>query len=219
MKDDIVWEGPGSSLPDRCWTRHGVILRTLDIVAYKVLLFSPWLPVVALVSMFEFSPVFVTLQEVQVGARDRKRELLPIEQQLWEVMGPFLCRIRDFARSLNEGAIELEKQIESMDTVYNVMQGKTPWSIRISAVLTDAAPAVGDREHLLHYSPKHGVFTREFIDHPDDEDKDSGIPLVTLPCRLQSVMPTYPSVPQIIRYLVSIAGRDISPISTVQLYC
>jgi hypothetical protein len=168
---------------------------------------------------FQFFPVFVTLQEEQVGARDRKRELLSIEQQLWEVMGPFLCRIRDFARSLNEGAIELEKQIESMDTVQNVMQGKTPWSIRISAVLTDAAPAVGDREHLLHYSPKHGVFTREFIDHPDDEDKDSGIPLVTLPCRLQSVMPTYPSVPQIIRYLVSIAGRDISSISTVQLYC
>ena len=39
MIDDIVWEGPGSSLPDRCWTRHGVILRTLDIVAYKVLPF------------------------------------------------------------------------------------------------------------------------------------------------------------------------------------
>ena len=36
---------------------------------------------------------------VQVGARDRKRELLPIEQQLWDVMGPFLCRIRDFAKS------------------------------------------------------------------------------------------------------------------------
>ena len=52
MIDDIVWEGPGSSLPDRCWTRHGVILRTLDIVAYKVLLFSPWLPLVALVSIF-----------------------------------------------------------------------------------------------------------------------------------------------------------------------
>lgn len=39
MIDDVVWEGPGSSLPDRCWDRQGVILRTLDIVAYKVLLF------------------------------------------------------------------------------------------------------------------------------------------------------------------------------------
>ena len=36
MIDDIVWEGPGSNLPDRCWDRQGVILRTLDIVAYKV---------------------------------------------------------------------------------------------------------------------------------------------------------------------------------------
>lgn len=34
--DDVVWEGPGASLPDRCWDRQGVILRTLDIVAYKV---------------------------------------------------------------------------------------------------------------------------------------------------------------------------------------
>lgn len=177
MIDDVVWEGPGSSLPDRCWDRQGVILRTLDIVAYKV------------------------------GARDRKRELLPIEQQLWDVMGPFLCRIRDFAKSLNEGAIELEQKIESMDAVHEVLQSQTPWSLRVSAVLTDAAPAVGDREHILYYSPKHGVFTREFLDHPDDQDKDSGIPLVTLPCRLQSVMPTYPSVPQVLRYLVSIAER------------
>jgi len=36
MIDDVVWEGPGASLPDRCWDRQGVILRTLDIVAYKV---------------------------------------------------------------------------------------------------------------------------------------------------------------------------------------
>jgi hypothetical protein len=208
MIDDVVWEGPGSSLPDRCWDRQGVILRTLDIVAYKVFLLWPlvfaclewgfWLLCTAGAEMF--------VVRVQVGARDRKRELLPIEQQLWDVMGPFLCRIRDFAKSLNEGAIELEQKIESMDAVHEVLQSQTPWSLRVSAVLTDAAPAVGDREHILYYSPKHGVFTREFLDHPDDQDKDSGIPLVTLPCRLQSVMPTYPSVPQVLRYLVSIAG-------------
>jgi hypothetical protein len=144
---------------------------------------------------------------VQVGARDRKRELLPIEQQLWDVMGPFLGRIRDFAKSLNEGAIGLERHIDSMDAVHKVLQGQIPWSLRVSAVLTDAAPAVGDREHILYYSPLNGVFTREFVDHPDDEDMDCGIPLVTLPCRLQSVMPTHPSVPQILRYLISIQGE------------
>jgi len=177
MIDDVVWEGPGANLPDRCWDRQGVILRTLDIVAYKV------------------------------GARDRKRELLPIEQQLWDVMGPFLGRIRDFAKSLNEGAIGLERHIDSMDAVHKVLQGQAAWSLRVSAVLSDAAPAVGDREHILYYSPPNGVFTREFVDHPDDEDMDCGIPLVTLPCRLQSVMPTHPSVPQILRYLTSIQDR------------
>ena len=143
---------------------------------------------------------------MQVGARDRKRDLLPIEQQLWDVMGPFLHRIRDFARSLNDGAVELEQHIDDEEAICSVLQGQAPWSVRISAVLTDASPAVGDREHILYYSPKHGVFTREFIDYPEDEDKDSGIPLVTLPCRLQSVMPTHPSVPQVLRYLVSVAG-------------
>jgi len=180
MIDDVVWEGPGASLPDRCWDRQGVILRTLDIVAYKVV------------------------------ARDRKRELLPIEQQLWDVMSPFLGRIRDFAKSLNEGAMELEQHVDSMDAVLEILQAQTAWSLRVSAVLTDAAPAVGDREHILYYSPKNGVFTREFVDHPDDEDKDCGIPLVTLPCRLQSVMPTHPSVPQVLRYLVSIQDRVAS---------
>jgi hypothetical protein len=180
MIDDVVWEGPGSSLPDRCWARQGVMLRTLDIVAYKV------------------------------GARDRKRELLPIEQQLWDVMGPFLCRIRDFAESLNEGAVELEQHKGSMDAVYEVLKGEAPWSLNLSAVLTEAAPAVGDRKHVLYYSPKNGVFTRELVDHPDDEDKDAGIPLVTLPCRLQSVMPTHPSVPQVLRYLVTIAGDPVA---------
>lgn len=127
---------------------------------------------------------------MQVGARDRKRELVPIEQQLWDVMGPFLCRIRDFAKSLNKGALDLEQYVHQLHAVDNVLQGQTPWSVRISAVLTTAAPAVGDREHILYYSPQNGVFTREFVDHPDDEDKDCGIPLVTLPCRLQNVMPT-----------------------------
>lgn len=148
----------------------------------------------------------VDILRVQVGARDRKRDLLPIEQQLWDVMGPFLRRIRDFAMSLNDGAVGLEQHTDDEDAIYNVLQGQSPWSVRISAVLTDASPAVGDREHILYYSPKNGVFTREFIDYPDDEDKDSGIPLVTLPCRLQSVMPTHPSVPQVLRYLVSVAG-------------
>lgn len=143
---------------------------------------------------------------MQVGARDRKRDLLPIEQQLWDVMGPFLRRIRDFAKSLNDGAVELEQHMDDEDAICNVLQGQAPWCVRIAAVLTDASPAVGDREHILYYSPKNGVFTREFIDYPEDEDKDSGIPLVTLPCRLQSVMPTHPSVPQVLRYLVSVAG-------------
>jgi hypothetical protein len=204
MIDDVVWEGPGASLPDRCWDRQGVILRTLDIVAYKVC--------VVFFVLWPVSPrphrrrLTWTCLRVQVGARDRKRDLLPIEQQLWDVMGPFLRRIRDFAMSLNDGAVGLEQHTDDEDAIYNVLQGQAPWSVRISAVLTDASPAVGDREHMLYYSPKNGVFTREFIDYPDDEDKDSGIPLVTLPCRLQSVMPTHPSVPQVLRYLVSVAG-------------
>jgi hypothetical protein len=96
------------------------------------------------------------VRKLQVGARDRKRELLPIEQQLWDVMGPFLGRIRDFAKSLNEGAVELEQHVDSMDVVLKILQGQAAWSLRVSAVLTDAAPAVGDREHILYYSPKNG---------------------------------------------------------------
>ena len=177
MSDDVVWEGPGASLPDRCWDRQGVLLRTLDIVAYKVF------------------------------ARDRKRELLPIEQQLWDVMRPFLGRIKDFAKSLNVGALELEHHMESPEVLFDALCAQAPWSVKVSAVVSDASPAAGDREHILYYSPKNGVFTREFIDHPDDEDRDAGIPLVTLPCRLQSVLPTHPSVAQVLRYLVSIAAR------------
>jgi len=97
-----------------------------------------------------------------------------------------------------------------VDAVYTTLQGQKPWSVRISAVLTNSAPAVGDREHILYYSPQNGVFTREFVDQPDDEDKDCGIPLVTVPCRLQSVLPTHPSVPQVLRYLVSVVDRLVS---------
>lgn len=58
--DDVIYDGVGSALPHSCFDRTGVTLRTLDVVHFKC------------------------------TAVDRKRDLLPIEEDLWGVIWPFL---------------------------------------------------------------------------------------------------------------------------------
>mmetsp|Transcript_1484 Transcript_1484/g.3031 ORF Transcript_1484/g.3031 Transcript_1484/m.3031 type:complete len:372 (-) Transcript_1484:255-1370(-) len=177
LSDDVVWEGPGSSIPHRCWDRHGTLLRTLDIVQYKV------------------------------SAQDRKRELLPIEQDLWNVVEPFLCRINNFSQHLISGSSVLD-EMNSKEEVLTAMKEDIPWCLTVDAIVSHSAPSVGDREHILHFSPKAGVFVREFIDA--DEGFGSAVtsvPLVTLPCRLQNDMPIHPPLPQTLQFLSSILPR------------
>lgn len=38
--------------------------------------------------------------------------------------------------------------------VQATIEGPNPWCMRLNAVLTEASPTVGDREHELYYSPK-----------------------------------------------------------------
>jgi len=180
--DDVIYDGVGSALPHSCFDRTGVTLRTLDVVHFKC------------------------------TAVDRKRDLLPIEEDLWGVIWPFLTRMRGFARQLTNDAISLESLGGEMMVleVENVVRGTQPWSVRVAAVLTDTTPTVGDREHLLFYAPSEGLFTRAFI--------ETGAPggasdvLVTHPHRLQSGMPIHPPLCQILAFLVSLRTRISSPL-------
>mmetsp|Transcript_60779 Transcript_60779/g.143396 ORF Transcript_60779/g.143396 Transcript_60779/m.143396 type:complete len:389 (+) Transcript_60779:197-1363(+) len=179
--DDVVWEGPGSSIPHRCWDRHATVLRTLDIVQYKV------------------------------SAHDRKRELLTIEQELWNVVEPFLCRINGFAQFLITDSTALD-ELSSCDAVMAALKEDKPWCITVDAIVSQSSPSLGDREHVLHYSPRAGVFVREFIDADEGYGiAGTSIPLVTLPCRLQSDMTVHPPLPQLLQFLSSILPRVAAP--------
>jgi len=178
QRDEVVWHGPGGVMPGRCWERHGCLLRTLDIVHYKV------------------------------SAPDRKRELLPIERDLWSVLGPFLGRIKRFAEEQIEGHVRLS-DLSSAEDMQAAMQAQAPWCVKLDAVHAEASPTVGDREHELYYSPKSGMFIRRITD--GDRSLETVIPLVTLPCRLNSAMSTHPPLCRILDYLSSVSSRIQSP--------
>jgi len=166
--DEVVWDGPGTLMPDRCWERHGSLLRTLDLLQFKA------------------------------HAPDRKKELLPVEKHLWSVLEPFLAKIRQCAEEIIEGHVDLDT-LKTQEAVQQAMQDDAPWCLRLDAVHTEAAPTVGDQEHELYYSPKAGLFTRRVA--------ASSMPLVTLPCRLNSAMATHPPLCRILEYLKSVAPR------------
>jgi len=177
QSDDVVWEGPGNSIPHRCWDRHATILRTLDIVQYKV------------------------------SAQDRKRELLAVERELWNVVEPFLARINGFAQYLVTDSTALE-DLTTCDTILSVLKADKPWCITVDAMVSHSSPSVGDREHILHYSPRAGVFVREFIDADEGYGlAGTSIPLVTLPCRLHKDMPVHPPVSLVLQLLCSLLPR------------
>ena len=172
LADNVVFDGPGKSVPNYCWERQGTLLRTLDIVQYKV------------------------------SALDRKRDLLPVERDLWSVVQPFLVSIRKFTEELNENAVSLDDFETADDMLLAVNSAEKPWGLAVGPA-PSPAPAVGDRAHNLLYSPRVGVFTRQFLE-------PSSMPLVTLPCRLQNSLPLFPSPERILDYLESIADRIVS---------
>jgi hypothetical protein len=169
LADNVVFDGPGKSVPTYCWERQGTLLRTLDIVQYKV------------------------------SAVDRKRDLLPVERDLWSIVHPFLSSIRKFTEELNENAVALDDYDTVDDVLTALCSADKPWSISVGPA-PSPAPAVGDRAHMLLYSPQVGVFTRRFPDA-------SAMPLVTLPCRLQNGLQLFPSPDRILDYLESISDR------------
>ena len=172
--DEVVYDGAGSALPNSAFDRTGVTLRTLDIVHYKC------------------------------TAADRKRDLLPIEEDLWSLLCPFLKRIRGLAAQLTSDAVALESL--SAGEVVDALRSTRPWSVRVAAQITEAAPTVGDREHLLFYAPQQGVFTRAFLDAPPGAASAADV-LVTHPHRLQSGMPLHPPVGQILAFLLALDDR------------
>jgi hypothetical protein len=155
-----------------------VTLRSLDIVHYKC------------------------------TAVDRKRDLLPIEEDLWNVLYPFLTRLRGFATQLTQDAISLESLDE--EGVDSAVRGTQPWSVRVAAVLTDFSPTVGDREHLLFFNQKEGLFTRVFLE--TGAAGGASDVLVTHPHRLQCGMPIHPHLGQILSFLVSLKTRIGPPL-------
>eukprot|EP00284_Hemiselmis_tepida_P009063 CAMPEP_0174928454 /NCGR_PEP_ID=MMETSP1355-20121228/23542_1 /TAXON_ID=464990 /ORGANISM="Hemiselmis tepida, Strain CCMP443" /LENGTH=313 /DNA_ID=CAMNT_0016174615 /DNA_START=57 /DNA_END=995 /DNA_ORIENTATION=- len=166
--DEVVWDGPGTLMPERCWERHGSLLRTLDLLQFKV------------------------------SAPDRKKELLPIEKHLWSVLEPFLEKIRKCSEEIIQGHVDLAS-LGSEGLVQQALQGSAPWCVRLSAVHTEAPPTVGDQEHDLFYSPRAGLFTRRVA--------ASSLPLMTLPCRLNSAMSAHPPLSRILDYLCSVGAR------------
>ena len=163
-KEEVVFDGPGSKIPDRVWEREGTLLRMLDVVQYKKL--SP----------------------------DRKKALLPVERELWDVAAPFICLIRQFAGQLKQDSESLD-DLETEEAIRATLYGAKSWSICLNSV-------ENEREHTLFYNSQHGVFMQKF------NDGGCTIPLVTLPCRLKNFMPlAHPSVPLILKYLESISDR------------
>eukprot|EP00960_Hanusia_phi_P064583 765834-Hanusia_phi.AAC.1 len=174
--DTIVWEGPGRDLPEDCWRRQGAMLRCLDMVVYKV------------------------------HARDRRRELLKVELQLWSVIEPCLMKIASFADKLTEQSFALEN-LRTVEEGMKLLASERPWSVHIKANHTDKSPTVGDREHYLHFNPKAGIFVRKYV---EDQGSMHRIPLITSPFRLQSILPKHPQPKMIVSYLSTVTDRFVS---------
>jgi hypothetical protein len=103
LADSVVFDGPGDSVPSYCWERQGTLLRTLDVVQYKV------------------------------SALDRKRPLLPVERELWSVVQPFLSSIRKFADEINQQAVSLDDLETEEQVVEAVSGSDLPWSLSVGA--------------------------------------------------------------------------------------
>ena len=176
--DTIVWEGQGRDLPDDCWRRQGALLRCLDMIVYKV------------------------------HAHDRRRELLKVELELWNVIEPCLKRISTFADKLTEHSCALEN-LRTVEEGMNLLASDRPWNVHIKANHTDKSPTVGDREHYLHFNPKAGIFVRKYVEDQGDGHRHV-TPLVTLPFRLQSILPQHPQPKMIVSYLATVTDRFVS---------
>eukprot|EP00291_Cryptomonas_curvata_P022800 CAMPEP_0172167868 /NCGR_PEP_ID=MMETSP1050-20130122/9815_1 /TAXON_ID=233186 /ORGANISM="Cryptomonas curvata, Strain CCAP979/52" /LENGTH=189 /DNA_ID=CAMNT_0012838715 /DNA_START=328 /DNA_END=894 /DNA_ORIENTATION=- len=103
LADNVVFDGPGDSVPSYCWERQGTLLRTLDVVQYKV------------------------------SALDRKRPLLPVERELWSVVQPFLSSIRKFADEINQEAVSLDDLETEEQVLEAVSGNNLPWSLSVGA--------------------------------------------------------------------------------------
>ena len=117
-------------------------------------------------------------------------------------------QIKRFAEEQIEGHVQLS-DLSSAEDMQAAMQAQAPWCVKLDAVHAEASPTVGDREHELYYSPKSGMFIRRITD--GDRSLETVIPLVTLPCRLNSAMSTHPPLCRILDYLSSISSRIQSP--------
>ncbi len=108
LADSVVFDGPGDSVPSYCWERQGTLLRTLDVVQYKV------------------------------SALDRKRPLLPVERELWGVVQPFLSSIRKFADEINQQAVSLDDLETEEQVLKAVSCNNLPWSLSVGASASSA---------------------------------------------------------------------------------
>jgi hypothetical protein len=108
LADSVVFDGPGDSVPNYCWERQGTLLRTLDVVQYKV------------------------------SALDRKRPLLPVERELWGVVQPFLSSIRKFADEINQQAVSLDDLETEEQVLNAVRGNDLPWSLSVGASASSA---------------------------------------------------------------------------------
>lgn len=117
-------------------------------------------------------------------------------------------QIKRFAEEQIEGHVRLS-DLSTKEEMEAAMEASAPWCVKLDAVHAEASPTVGDREHELYYSPKSGMFIRRITD--GDRSLETVIPLVTLPCRLNSAMSTHPPLCRILEYLSSVSGRIQSP--------
>jgi hypothetical protein len=108
LADSVVFDGPGDSVPSYCWDRQGTLLRTLDVVQYKV------------------------------SALDRKRPLLPVERELWGVVQPFLSSIRKFADEINQQAVSLDDLETEEQVFNAINGNDQPWSLSVGASASSA---------------------------------------------------------------------------------
>lgn len=144
-------------------------------------------------SHFSFSTIVRTLDAVKfkLHSPGRKKDLSPVERELWSCVEPILDRFRTFCSSLIKESIDFDT-IEDEATIKNAIRGSRPWCFSVSE---------GKVVAKFYYVPEAGLIIREYPGLYD------ALPLATLPRRLSISMGSRPCLSELLSYLKTLAGK------------